>query len=203
MTFDLSLKQKELLTKLKTYDLLFVTGAAGTGKTYISCLAALDALEKNQIDNIIISRPLVAVEDVGFLPGDLNEKVDPFLEPIFDVLYEIYDKKYIKRLVADKTIITTPLAFMRGKTLNNSFIILDEAQNTTKIQMSMFLTRFGDNIKCCVLGDLKQSDIGPTNGLSWALTKLKNASLINFVDFSTEDVVRSALVKEIMKHIYD
>lgn len=202
MTVNLSTKQKEILRRLKEYDLLFVTGAAGTGKTYAACLAALEALDKGQVDKIIICRPLVSTEPLGFLPGDVGEKVDPYLEPLIDVLVDITNGKYIRKLRHEGSLIIAPLAFMRGKTLKNAFIILDEAQNTTKTQMSMFLTRFGDNIKCCVIGDLKQSDIGYHNGLRWSTKILRESSLIGFVDLGSDEVVRSELVKDILKFIY-
>lgn len=183
--------------------MLFLTGAAGTGKTYVACNSALNFLERGTISKIIITRPVIATEDIGFLPGTLEEKINPFMDPIIGIFSEIYNPKEIKRMIASNIIEAVPLAYMRGRTFSNSFIILDEAQNTTKKQMSMFLTRFGKNIKCCVTGDLLQSDL-PTNnnGLKWASSKLKESELVTFLNFTSDHVVRSPLVKEIMRYLY-
>lgn len=199
----LSNSQKKFIRDIHKYDLVFATGAAGTGKTHIACSEALNYIKKPNIDKIIITRPLVATEEIGFLPGNLDEKIEPFLEPIIQVLKDVYDRKSINQLISTEKIQVLPLAHARGVTLKNSYIILDEAQNTTIAQMKMFLTRFGPNIKCAIVGDLKQSDlVDQENGLQWALKTLKECNLIGHTQFSGEEVVRSALVKEIMRHIY-
>jgi phosphate starvation-inducible PhoH-like protein len=137
------------------------------------------------------------------LPGTLEEKINPFMDPIIGVLSEIYNSKEIKKMIANNVIEAVPLAYMRGRTFSNSFIILDEAQNTTQKQMSMFLTRFGRNIKCCITGDLLQSDLTTReNGLNWASSKLSPSDLVAFLTFTSEHVVRSPLVKEIMRYLY-
>lgn len=197
-------KQKEYLRQIEKYDLCFLTGAAGTGKTYIACSSALHFLEKQKIEKIIITRPLVATEEVGFLPGTLEEKISPFMDPIIGILSEIYDKKTIKKMIEVGEIEAVPLAYMRGRTFRDSFVILDEAQNITKVQMSMFLTRFGVNTKACVVGDLKQSDlINPRdNGLRWAKEKLEPSNYVTNIHFDEEQVVRSRLVKDVMKYLY-
>lgn len=203
MNIKNSSKQQEYYRLIEKYDLLFLTGAAGTGKTYVACNSALNFLERGLIEKIIITRPVVATEDIGFLPGTLEEKINPFMDPIVGVLSEIYNSKEIKKMIANNVIEAVPLAYMRGRTFSNSFIILDEAQNTTQKQMSMFLTRFGRNIKCCITGDLLQSDL-PTreNGLNWASSKLSPSDLVAFLTFTSDHVVRSPLVKEIMRYLY-
>lgn len=199
----LSESQKKFIRDIYKYDLVFATGAAGTGKTHIACSEGLEYLSKGAVDKIVITRPLVATEELGFLPGNLDEKIKPFMEPIIQVLQEVYDKKAINKLINDDKIQIVPLAHARGLTLKNSYIILDEAQNTSITQMKMFLTRFGPNIKCAVVGDLKQSDlVGAQNGLDWALKILRSCNLVGYSEFSGEEVVRSALVKELMRHIY-
>lgn len=199
-----SSKQKEYLRAIEKHDLCFLTGAAGTGKTYIACSSALHFLEKGAVDKIVITRPLVATEEVGFLPGTLEEKISPFMDPILGLLAEIYDSKSIKKMVEEGVIESAPLAYMRGRTFKDSFVILDEAQNTTRAQISMFLTRFGINTKACVVGDLKQSDlINPRdNGLRWARKKLAPSTYVTNVEFDESSVVRSPLVKDIMKYLY-
>jgi len=199
----LSESQKKFTRDIHNYDLVIATGPAGTGKTHIACSEALDYLSKGLVEKIVISRPLVATEEVGFLPGNLDEKIKPFMDPITQVLQEVYDKKSISKLITDNRIQIVPLAHARGITLKNAYIILDEAQNTTISQMKMFLTRFGPNIKCAIIGDLKQTDLLNTqNGLDWALKKLEPCKLIKHCEFSGEEVVRSPLVKEIMRYIY-
>jgi len=199
----LSESQKKFIRDIHKYDLVFATGAAGTGKTHVACSEALEYLKKENIDKIVITRPLVATEEIGFLPGNIDEKIEPFMSPIIQVLKEVYDKKYINQLITSERIQVLPLAHARGVTLKNSYIILDEAQNTTITQMKMFLTRFGPNIKCAVVGDLKQSDlVSQESGLQWALKTLKECKLVGHTQFSNEEVVRSPLVKEIMRYIY-
>jgi phosphate starvation-inducible PhoH-like protein len=204
MIDKLTEKQKEYLRLIEKYDLCFLTGAAGTGKTYIACLSAIEFLERKKVEKLIISRPLVTTEEVGILPGTLGEKIDPFMDPIIGMLKEIYSKAAVNKMISAGQIETVPLAFMRGRTFKNSFVILDEAQNTTKTQISMFLTRFGINSKGCVIGDLKQSDLPrpSENGLKWAKDKLEPSKLVTNIHFDSEQVVRSPLVKEVMKYLY-
>lgn len=204
MVEKLTDKQKEYLKLVDKYDLCFLTGAAGTGKTYVACLSALEHLERNKVTKLIISRPLVTSEEVGILPGTLGEKIDPFMDPLLGILKEIYNKQTINKMIQSGQIEIVPLAFMRGRTFKDSFVILDEAQNTTRTQISMFLTRFGIGSKGCVIGDLKQSDLpNPTeNGLKWAKDKLSPSKLVTNVHFDSDQVVRSPLVKEVMKYLY-
>lgn len=201
---QLTNKQKEYLRLIEKYDLCFLTGAAGTGKTYIACWSALEFLERGKVDKIVITRPLVTTEEVGILPGTLDEKINPFMDPIIGILSEIYTKKEVQKLVSTGRIETAPLAYMRGKTFKDSFVILDEAQNTTRTQISMFLTRFGMNTKACVVGDLKQSDLPnpKEHGLRWAKDKLEPSKLVTNIHFDDSQVVRSPLVKEVMKYLY-
>ena len=198
---ELSNKQKEFLELLNHFDLVYLTGSAGSGKTYAACSAALEHLESGAVDRIIITRPIVATEDIGYLPGTLEEKVDPYIDPLYETFSQVYDFKQIRMMMEDGIIEVSPIAYMRGRTFNDAFIILDEAQNTTREQIKMFLTRFGHNIKCCITGDLTQSDLIENNGLDWSLNRLKASPLISHVEFFDEDVVRSKLVKEIIKYL--
>jgi len=204
MVDKLTEKQKEYLRAIEKYDLCFLTGAAGTGKTYIACLSAIEFLERKKVERLIITRPLITTEEVGILPGSLDDKIDPFMDPIIEMLREVYNKQAINKMLVTGQIQVSPLAFMRGRTFKNSFVILDEAQNTTRTQISMFLTRFGINSKGCVIGDLKQSDLlrPNENGLKWAKDKLEPSKLVANVHFDSDQVVRSPLVKEIMKYLY-
>lgn len=197
-------KQKEFLRQIEKYDLCFLTGPAGTGKTHIACWSALDFLERGKISKIVITRPLVTSEEVGILPGTLSEKIDPFMDPIISILSDLYTKKEIQKMISTGKLETAPLAYMRGRTFKESFVILDEAQNTTRTQISMFLTRFGMNTKACVVGDLKQSDLPnpKDNGLKWAKDKLAPSNLITSIHFDDSEIVRSPLVKEVMKYLY-
>lgn len=194
-------KQKEFYELINHIDLIYLTGAAGSGKTYAACSSALYHFEEELIDKIIITRPVVATEELGYLPGTIEEKVNPFMDPLLDILSSIYDKKTIEDMIKVGTIEVSPLAYMRGRTFNDAFIILDEAQNTTIEQMKMFLTRFGHNIKCTITGDPQQSDLFEKNGLEWSLKKLKECELVSSVQFDDEDVVRSKLVKELIKFL--
>lgn len=204
MVEKLTEKQKEFLRLIEKYDLCFLTGAAGTGKTYAACLAAIEFLERKKVEKLVISRPLVTTEEVGILPGSLGEKIEPFMDPIIGILQEVYSKQLINKMLSSGQIEIVPLAFMRGRTFKNSFVILDEAQNTTRTQISMFLTRFGMNAKGCVIGDLKQSDLPhpEENGLKWAKNKLEPSKLVTSIHFDSTQVVRSPLVKEVMKYLY-
>lgn len=196
-----SSKQKEYYEILNHFDLIYLIGAAGSGKTYAACSSALEYLEQGYIDRIIITRPVVAAEELGYLPGTIEEKVNPFIDPLLDIFSTLYDKKAIQDMMKEGIIETAPLAYMRGRTFNDSFIILDEAQNSTIEQIKMFLTRFGHNIKCTITGDLTQSDLFEENGLDWSLRKLKPCDLVTKVVFEDEDVVRSSLVKELIKYL--
>lgn len=185
------------------HDLVISSGPAGTGKTYLSCLMASLGYKKGIYKKIIITRPAVeSGESLGFLPGDLKEKVDPYLMPIYDSLNEILGNEQVEKLIEKNVIEVIPLAYMRGRTLNDSFIILDEAQNTTSTQMLMFLTRLGKNSKMIVNGDVTQIDLNQNkakSGLIEALSKLKDIKEIGFVEFKNSDVVRNPLVEKIIE----
>ena len=190
------------ITSVKNHDIVFGIGPAGTGKTFLAVTLAVTALKRGQVKRIILTRPAVeAGESLGFLPGDLKEKVDPYLRPVYDALYQILGKDQTTRLMEREIIEIAPLAYMRGRTLDDAFVILDEAQNTTIMQMKMFLTRLGFQSKMIVNGDISQIDL-PRNvksGLIDAQEKLKNISQIDFVHFSAKDVVRHPVVAEIIR----
>ncbi|MES2766432.1 MAG: PhoH family protein [Bacteroidota bacterium] len=194
-------RQKEYYKKVQTNDVVFCIGPAGTGKTYMAVAMAVAALRNNDVQRIILSRPAVeAGESLGFLPGDLSEKVDPYLRPLLDALSEMVSADKLKGMIEKRTIEIIPLAYMRGRTLNNSFIILDEAQNTTITQMKMFLTRLGRNSKLIVTGDITQIDLPSrtASGLTDVQYVLKDIQGIDFVYFDKTDVVRHKLVGEII-----
>ena len=183
-------------------ELVFGIGPAGTGKTYLAVCAAVSMLVGGQIDRIILSRPAVeAGERLGFLPGDMKEKVDPYMRPIYDALYENLPADQVNRKLENGEIEVAPLAFMRGRTLKNAFILLDEAQNTTPVQMKMFLTRLGENSRMVINGDLSQIDLprGQKSGLRDAIHTLEGVKGISTVRFTESDVVRHALVSRIVK----
>ena len=185
-----------------THDVNFGIGPAGTGKTYLAVACAVDALLKNQVERILLVRPAVeAGEKLGFLPGDLAQKVDPYLRPLYDALYEMLGHQTVIKLIERNTIEIAPLAYMRGRTLNNAFIILDEAQNTTREQMKMFLTRIGFGSTAIVTGDVSQIDLpkGVISGLKHAQKILKGLSDISFTTFSSKDVVRHPIVQKIVE----
>ena len=193
--------QKEYLDVVKDNDIVFAIGPAGTGKTYQAVAMAVSALKSKAVDRIIITRPAVeAGERLGFLPGDLKEKVDPYLTPLYDALNDMIPREKLKNYLDKRTIEIAPLAYMRGRTLHNSFIILDEAQNATPMQMKMFLTRLGVTSKAIITGDVTQIDL-PTHeksGLIEAANILKKVDGISFVYFDETDVVRHKLVKNII-----
>jgi len=196
-----SVNQKAYIDAIRTHDIVFGIGPAGTGKTYLAMAMALAALMKNQVTRMVLCRPAVeAGEKLGFLPGDLSEKVNPYLRPLYDALHDMVDFDRARRMLERGTIEVAPLAFMRGRTLNDSFIILDEAQNTTTEQMKMFLTRLGYNSKAVVTGDITQIDLpsGKLSGLKEARTVLANTPGINFTIFDDRDVVRHRLVQKII-----
>ncbi|MBP2621653.1 phosphate starvation-inducible protein PhoH [Streptococcus panodentis] len=197
-----TLGQKIYVDSVKNHDIVFGIGPAGTGKTFLAVTLAVTALKRGQVKRIILTRPAVeAGESLGFLPGDLKEKVDPYLRPVYDALYQILGKDQTSRLMEREIIEIAPLAYMRGRTLDDAFVILDEAQNTTIMQMKMFLTRLGFQSKMIVNGDSSQIDL-PRNvksGLIDAQEKLGNISQIDFVHFSAKDVVRHPVVAEIIR----
>ena len=194
--------QKKYIEAIRKYDMVIGIGPAGTGKTYLAMAMAINALIKKQVSRIILARPAVeAGERLGFLPGDLYEKVNPYLRPLYDALFDMMETEKAYRLIDQGTIEIAPLAFMRGRTLNDSFIILDEAQNTTSEQMKMYLTRLGFNSKTVITGDITQIDLPSekTSGLIEIQKLLKNIKDLNFIYFSEKDVVRHKLVQEIIK----
>ena len=194
--------QKEYLKAVKNNDIVFAIGPAGTGKTYQAVALGVSALKNNEVQRIVITRPVVeAGEHLGFLPGDMKDKVDPYLTPLYDALDAMLPKDKLKKYIESKQIEIAPLAYMRGRTLHNSFIILDEAQNSTHMQMKMFLTRIGVTSKAIITGDVTQIDLGNghVSGLIHASNILKKIKGITFVYFNEEDVVRHKLVKNIIK----
>lgn len=194
--------QKRMVEAGKKFDIVFATGPAGTGKTYTAVALAVRALKDKEVKKIIITRPAVeAGENLGFLPGDLKEKIDPYLRPIYDALDDMIPSEKLKFYIENRTIEIAPLAYMRGRTLNNAFILLDEAQNTTPMQIKMFLTRMGPLSKAFITGDKTQIDL-PTkqkSGLADALHILKNITGIGFIELDDRDVVRHKLVRDILK----
>jgi phosphate starvation-inducible PhoH-like protein len=197
-----SLAQKEYIDAIRKFDIVFGIGPAGTGKTYLAMAMAVSALSKGIVSRIILTRPAVeAGEALGFLPGDLAEKVDPYLRPLYDALHDMMRFEKAASLMQKGIIEVAPIAFMRGRTLNDSFIILDEAQNTTSEQMKMFLTRIGFNSKAVITGDITQIDLPSdrTSGLIQSKNILQNINGIKFVFFSKRDVVRHKLVQEIIR----
>lgn len=196
--------QYRLSDSIKHNDLVFSLGPAGTGKTFVAVLCACQAFKNGDIKKIILTRPAVeAGESLGFLPGDLKEKVDPYLMPLYDALYEIMGSENVDKMLEKNQIEIIPLAYMRGRTLNDAFVILDEAQNTTAGQMLMFLTRLGRNSKMVVNGDLSQIDLNlarTRSGLKVASEKLRNIKGISFNEFDRSDVVRHPLVEKIIEN---
>ncbi len=197
-----SIAQKHYIDSIRQYDMVFGIGPAGTGKTYLAMAMAVSALLEKKVNRISLARPAVeAGEKLGFLPGDLAEKVNPYLRPLYDALFDMIDFDRASALIHKGVIEVAPLAFMRGRTLNDSFVILDEAQNTTSEQMKMFLTRLGFGSKAVITGDVTQIDLPPdkTPGLVEAERILKNIEGIRFVHFSEIDVVRHPLVQDVIR----
>ena len=198
--------QKRYIDTIRRNDMVFGIGPAGTGKTYLACALAANALKNKEVERIILARPAVeAGESLGFLPGDLQDKVDPYLRPLYDAIFEIIGQETAARLKETGVIEVVPLAYMRGRTLDNSFIILDEAQNTTREQMKMFLTRMGFNSKVVVTGDITQIDLpkGAGSGLVEAKRVLSGVEGVEFSYLTEVDVVRHELVKRIIKAYSD
>ena len=198
--------QKRYIDTIRRNDMVFGIGPAGTGKTYLACALAANALKNKEVERIILARPAVeAGESLGFLPGDLQDKVDPYLRPLYDAIFEIVGQETAARLKESGVIEVVPLAYMRGRTLDNSFIILDEAQNTTREQMQMFLTRMGFNSKVVVTGDITQIDLpkGAGSGLVEAKRVLSGVEGVEFSYLTEVDVVRHELVKRIIKAYSD
>jgi phosphate starvation-inducible PhoH-like protein len=194
--------QREYVEAITKHDIVFGIGPAGTGKTYLAMACAVEALKKQEVRRLILTRPaLEAGESLGFLPGDMYEKISPYLRPLYDALYDMMDAERIEKYLETGTIEVAPLAYMRGRTLNDAFIILDEAQNCTAEQMKMFLTRLGFDSKAVITGDITQSDLpeGKPIGLLQAQEILKDIAGIKFNYFSGEDVVRHALVQRIIE----
>ena len=194
--------QKKYLQAIMQTDVVFGVGPAGTGKTYLAVAAAVDAYERDAVERIILTRPAIeAGERLGFLPGDLVQKVDPYLRPLYDALFDLFGFEKTQRLIEKQIIEIAPLAFMRGRTLNNAFVILDEAQNTTPQQIKMFLTRMGMNTKMIITGDMTQIDLpaSQTSGLAQALKILKGVKGISLVELGQKDIVRHKLVTRIVE----
>jgi phosphate starvation-inducible PhoH-like protein len=194
--------QDAYVRALKRHALVFATGPAGTGKTWLAVAQAVQLFERKEVDRIVLSRPAVeAGERLGFLPGDMREKVDPYLRPIYDALYDLMDARIVERAMQTSEIEIAPLAFMRGRTLSNAAIILDEAQNTTAMQMKMLLTRLGENSRMVVTGDPSQVDLPPgqTSGLAEAVRLLEGVEGIAHVKFGAADVIRHELVARIVE----
>lgn len=194
--------QRKLVESAKKNDLIFATGPAGSGKTYTAIALSVKALRNREVKRIVLSRPAVeAGESLGFLPGDMKEKIDPYLRPLYDALSDMIPQKKLEEYLQSEVIQIAPLAYMRGRTLNDSFVILDEAQNTTRNQLKMFLTRMGISAKFMITGDMSQIDIPKKSesGLVHAARILRDIPGIAFVEFNSGDIVRHRLVKEIVK----
>lgn len=194
--------QQAYIEAIHEHDIVFGVGPAGTGKTYLATKCAIEQLDKGKVSKIIITRPAVeAGEALGFLPGDLKEKLLPYLRPIYDALYDMLSFEEVEKLIRKDIIEIAPLAYMRGRTMSDSFILLDEAQNTTTTQMFMFLTRLGEGSKCVVTGDLTQTDLPKSkiSGLEEAAKALSSTEGIHFHHFTEEEVVRHSLVSSIIK----
>jgi phosphate starvation-inducible PhoH-like protein len=205
MVFPRTAHQAEYIQQLKTADLVLGIGPAGTGKTYLAAAVGVWMLLSGKVEKIILSRPAVeAGERLGFLPGDMREKVDPYLRPLYDALYDMLPAEQVLRRLTNGEIEVAPLAFMRGRTLSNAFVILDEAQNTTPMQMKMFLTRLGNNSRMVVTGDITQIDLpyGVKSGLKEAMRILRPIEEVKIIEFNEKDVVRHPLVSLIV-HAYE
>ncbi len=197
-----STTQSDYLDALVKHDLVFGIGPAGTGKTYLAVAKGVEMLLDKKVDRLVVTRPAVeAGERLGFLPGDLQEKIDPYLRPVYDALYDMLPADDVVKMMAQGSIEIAPLAYMRGRTLNDAYIVLDEAQNTTTMQMKMFLTRLGENGRMVISGDISQTDLpkGQLSGLQQAVHLLRNEKEVSVIEFTAEDVVRHPLVAKIIK----
>ena len=197
-----TLGQREYVAAVREHELTLAVGPAGTGKTYLAMALAVVAMRNKEVERIVLTRPAVeAGEKLGFLPGDMTQKVDPYLRPLYDALYEIMGVESYQRMVERGTLEVAPLAFMRGRTLSDAFIILDEAQNTTPEQMKMFLTRLGAGSRCIVTGDASQIDLpkGKRSGLMEAMEVLRDVDGVSIIELTAKDVVRHALVQKIVR----
>ncbi len=193
--------QGKFIEAMNKYDMVFGLGPAGTGKTFLAVAKAVSAMLEGKVDKIILTRPAVeAGESLGFLPGTLKDKIDPYLRPLYDALYDMLPGEIVEKKIETGEIEVAPLAYMRGRTLSHAVVILDEAQNTTPMQMKMFLTRLGEGSRMIINGDLSQTDLprGVTSGLVDAVHILKNIDGIGFVEFTDKDVVRNSLVSKIV-----
>ncbi len=198
--------QKKLVNDFRNNDLLFAVGPAGTGKTYTAIALAVAALKNNEVKRIVLTRPAVeAGENLGFLPGDLKNKLDPYLQPLYDALFDMLPSRKIEQYFEDRTIEIAPLAFMRGRTLSNACVILDEAQNATSVQLKMFLTRMGKNSSFIITGDMSQIDLPQKghSGLKQTISWLKNINGIQTIEFNKKDIVRHRLVVDIVRAFED
>jgi phosphate starvation-inducible PhoH-like protein len=195
--------QKLYVESLNSARLTFCLGPAGTGKTFVAAHVALERLFNQDVSKIIITRPIVATEDIGYLPGTLDEKIHPYLLPLLDSFEDHIGPTKTKEMFANNMIEVAPLAFLRGRSLNNAFIILDEAQNTTPEQMKMFLTRMGHHTSMAVNGDTSQSDLGgKESGLNWAVNRLTGVDAqINVIEFSKRDIIRDPLIETMLTHL--
>ncbi len=196
--------QMRIVEEIRSNDLLFAIGAAGSGKTYVAIALAVKALKAKEVKRIILTRPAVeAGEKLGYLPGDMKEKLDPYLQPLYDALDDMIPPKRLEELIEDRVIQIAPLAYMRGRTLDNAFVILDEAQNTTYSQLKMFLTRMGKSAKFILTGDTSQIDLPSKalSGLTEVMTKLESIKGISIVEMDSADIVRHKLVKEIVNNL--
>ena len=197
-----TLGQREYVAAVREHELTLAVGPAGTGKTYLAMALAVVAMRNKEVERIVLTRPAVeAGEKLGFLPGDMTQKVDPYLRPLYDALYEIMGVESYQRMVERGTLEVAPLAFMRGRTLSDAFIILDEAQNTTPEQMKMFLTRLGAGSRCIVTGDASQIDLpkGKRSGLMEAMEVLRDVDGVSIIELTAKDVVRHELVQKIVR----
>lgn len=193
--------QKNWFRSLENSPIDILEGPAGTGKSYCATAEGCARLDKGSVDKVVFLRPHVTTEDFGFLPGDLQEKMDPFMQPLVDVAINRLSMKRYKNYLENGQIEIAALAYLRGRTFHRSWVIFDEAQNCTISQMNMVLTRLGDNTKLIITGDLSQSDIEGENGLAWAIKRLRHCPVVSIFQFSTEDVVRSRTVKELLKYL--